>query len=133
MTNREYKCISVPSCFFRVSEIRRNGQVWGVLVLGSTDANVNPATKQAETKQGKAKSYNHVQVLEGRYSGKLLSIRLPINKPPFDDACLIELQTHARDAFESRRKQLGDQLDKILNQTVASKVIENDIRELVGA
>jgi hypothetical protein len=48
---REFKGLSVPSCFFHVSEIRRRGKIWGVLVIDSTDPSVAPKTKPETSRQ----------------------------------------------------------------------------------
>lgn len=48
---REFEGLSVPSCFFHVSEIRRRGKIWGVLVIDSTDSSVEPTTPQQISRQ----------------------------------------------------------------------------------
>jgi hypothetical protein len=52
----EFKQLSVKSQFFRVTEIRRHGKVWGVLVVDTTDASAQPSKTQtaARNKQEEA-------------------------------------------------------------------------------
>ncbi len=51
---QEFDQLSVRACFFWACEIRRSGQVWGVLVVDSTDPSVFPTTTPARKKQSEA-------------------------------------------------------------------------------
>jgi hypothetical protein len=74
-----------------------------------------------------------VLITEGKYTGKIMSISIPVDSPLLDNTCVIQLQTRALAALEDRGKGLGERLDVRLNQSVAKEVIEHDLHELVGA
>ena len=76
---------------------------------------------------------NEVEIREGAYSGKILSITLPIDEPPLSNTCIIELQTHVLDALRARSREVAGKTDQELNQQVAEEVIEHDLPELVEA
>jgi hypothetical protein len=76
---------------------------------------------------------NGVEIDEGKFSGKLLAIRIPIDSRPFDKTCVIELKTKVIDALRIRLPRLGGRVDQEMNQQVAERVLEDDLPALVGA
>jgi hypothetical protein len=82
--------------------------------------------------QGKSSSFNGVVITEGKYTGKLLTINIPLNSLPQDNDCVISLRTKALDALEQRAASLRIQGDRQLNQSIAKEVLEHDLEALVG-
>lgn len=76
-------------------------------------------------------TYQGVKVVEGKYSGKILQLILPIDTPQLDPGCIINLKSKAAAALEIRQQRILGKTDQELNQTVAQKVIEEDFAELV--
>lgn len=74
-----------------------------------------------------------VQVIEGRHTGKILELRIPVNA---DRPTVISLQTQIDDALNDRQKQEFESLSletagRRLNQKVARKVLSDRIGELI--
>jgi len=87
---------------------------------------------------GEPKIYGPVSVVEGKHTGKLLSIILPVDRPPIQQPRVIEvvvneLKSKAIEALQLRQKRLRSQgkTDNVLNQTVAEEIIAHDLDELV--
>ena len=82
--------------------------------------------------QGTSSSFDGVMITEGKYTGKLLTISIPLDSLPHDNACVASLRTKALDALEKRASSIGFQGDRQLNQSVAKEVLEHDLETLVG-
>lgn len=71
-------------------------------------------------------------IIEGDVSGKLLGIILPIDKPPLQEACIIELRNKFLSALTTREGQLPHhKADAVLNNRIARMVIKEEMNELV--
>jgi hypothetical protein len=80
---------------------------------------------------------NGVVIVEGRYSGKILSIALPIDGPELKTVGIISLKTRIKNALKARsqaseqRKKSEVPVDQ-LNQDIAEEIIEKDLEVLAG-
>ncbi len=80
---------------------------------------------------GRRTTFDDVTVSEGRYSGKVITIAIPVDDLPDQPAEVNNVKTKALNALRQRQEKLGNKIDQILNQTVASKVIEHDLDQLL--
>ncbi len=51
LTDEEYDCLLLKSCFFLATCIKVNGKKWGVLVLDTNDPNAAPSSKTMEKRR----------------------------------------------------------------------------------
>jgi hypothetical protein len=83
-----------------------------------------------EHRQGK------VRFIEGRYSGKLLSIVIPIDDKLFNNVSLIALKTEVSKALDARRESLkGPQslpLGPLLNAQATQTALDGEFDELTA-
>lgn len=82
--------------------------------------------------EGKSSSFDEVVITEGKYTGKLLTISIPLDSLPHENACVTSLRTKALEALEKRAASIGFHGDRQLNQSVAKEVLEHDLEALVG-
>jgi hypothetical protein len=68
-----------------------------------------------------------IQLLHGKYSGKLLKVVIPIDNPPHDETSVIRLRTEVLDAIRGApiRKRIGR-----MNRAVTKEIIEDRFAEL---
>ena len=83
------------------------------------------------------KESGDVRFIEGRHSGKLLSIIIPIDKRPFDNVSLIALKTAVGKAMDARSKALINQsarpIGPVLNAEAAQRAIDGVPFDAVAA
>lgn len=79
-------------------------------------------------------TYDGISVTEGKHSGKLLTISIPIDKPGWADAGVIALTTtNVARAMQLRGKSLGDELGRVLNQHAAEDALKDSMEKLIPA
>ncbi len=76
-----------------------------------------------------------VIITTGKYSGKLLSIALPIDGPDLKSVSIISLKTRIKDALKSRSRGLekegmAENRFDLLNQSIAEEIIDKDLERL---
>jgi len=80
---------------------------------------------------------NDVTISEGRFTGKILAITLPIDKPPLDKTCIIQVQTigeRVLDALRQRDRLVHERgkIDQELNQEAAKQILNENMNELLA-
>lgn len=73
-----------------------------------------------------------IEIVEGKYTGKLLKIMVPVDKKSLKDISIIKLQTRVLDAFEKRRAEFKGMptVAKELNQEAAKEILTEDFADL---
>jgi hypothetical protein len=69
-----------------------------------------------------SKKFEGVTFLEGKNSGKLLSIQIAIDAPPMDNTAVISLKTKVMEALRHRRDSMKE--PESLNQDVAEEILD---------
>ncbi len=72
-----------------------------------------------------------ISIREGRYSGKILTIRIPVDR---NELAMISMQTKLMSALKSRKEGFRGvpTIGKELNQEIAEEILSEDLDELAS-
>lgn len=90
--------------------------------------------------EGEVRIHDGIQLIEGRHSGKLLAIRIPVDSRPLDSVGLIRLRTEVVQALKKHSQQLDPTGDasrpygRFLNWEAARELLddESDFKQVAG-
>ena len=72
-----------------------------------------------------------IKVLQGKHSGKLQKVLIPIDKPPLDAAGVIRLESNVLNAVRHMKKWKS--IGSKMNRRFTRRVLKDSISELAGA
>ena len=79
------------------------------------------------------KPVGHVRVFEGKQSGRICRIAVPVDKLPTDASAVVKMQITIQEALDERLPNLRDKIGRRLNQKAANKVLKDNLGKLLQA
>ena len=80
-----------------------------------------------EEPQTFSESPHGIRVAQGKHSGKLLGVSIPVDHPPLDETAIIQLRTNVLDALDGIEKA---RTRGRMNRTVAKGLLSEDLDKL---
>lgn len=71
------------------------------------------------------RAHEGIEVREGRYSGKLLSVSIPVDVASLDAVAILRLRTRVLEALKSRHLQGKDKTSETMNVEVAEELLDS--------